>query len=86
MQRFQDLSFDPKSNVKFEKVPNNYWDDDCNVMEMLRLLEKKLNIQNPDDWLRVPYTKFISMGLGTLLTTRGGVAGLLTKYFPGKSK
>lgn len=84
MYRFQDLSFDPRSTFKFEKVPNNYWDDDCNVVETLRLLEKKLNIQNPDEWFRIPYNKLISMGMGTLLGSQGGLAALLTKYFPGE--
>lgn len=38
---------------KFEKVPNNFWEDKENVMEAIDCIKKELGIKTKEDWQRV---------------------------------
>ena len=56
------------SHLQRNQKPHGYWDKQENIKEFCDMVEKKLNIQNKDDWCRISNKQLVSTGCGGLFS------------------
>eukprot|EP01114_Cavostelium_apophysatum_P000308 TRINITY_DN10288_c0_g1_i1.p1 TRINITY_DN10288_c0_g1~~TRINITY_DN10288_c0_g1_i1.p1 ORF type:complete len:454 (-),score=83.12 TRINITY_DN10288_c0_g1_i1:73-1410(-) len=64
------------------KVPEGFWEEENNVSEYVRWLEKEFEIKHYTDWFSVTSKKINEKGGATLLHKRGSLMNILPEMFP----
>jgi len=67
----------------FSQVSRGFWENEQNVLEGLKWLEKKLDIQKWEDWYTVNSKHLHNLGFSTLISKYdGNIFQMLRKHFP----
>lgn len=63
-----------------DKVPNNYWANNDNVLAFVKHVEEALSLKGPEEWYRVSLAQLRTLGGGTLLEKKKLVDVLRLAY------